>query len=119
MRITEIVNQQSPEFTQLIAGLTQEELQRLHDYARARESRCQLTLGGIKRILVQEGHLLLETDVDHDNEDSWKCTGRFLHPSGIDIYALFVPSWVIVSQQTLEQLRDRLQSVFHMPLEEI
>jgi hypothetical protein len=123
MRITQFVNRQSPEFTQLIAGLSQEELQRLDDYARARESRCQLTMGAINRILVQEEELLLEeaASVDlADNEDSWKCTRQDVTtPSGIDLHVLRVPSWVIVSQQTLEQLRDRLQSVFHMQLEEI
>ncbi len=120
MKITHFVNRQWPEFTQLIAGLSQEERQRLDEWARKLESRCQETFHAIARLLDQKGQLYVVEPADYYDGENWGCNRSFVTtPYGRSLGVVEVPSWVIVSHKTLKEVREKLQSVFRMELEEI
>ena len=133
MKMTQRVDRQSPEFTRLIAGLsvaglseeglttlTQEERQRLTNWALEHEKNCQETFHAIARLVVHSGLLLVVEPEGYSNDENWRCRRRFVRtPGNPDLYVMQVPDWFIVSTQALQEIRQNLQSKFHMQLEQI
>ena len=128
MKITQCVDRKSPQFTQLITGLsepglttlTQEQRQELNNWAREHEKMCQETFHEIVRLLVQSGKLLVVEPEGYYSGEHWRCHSRCVRtPGKPDLYVTEVPHWCIVTEQMLQEIRENLPSKFHMQLEEI
>jgi hypothetical protein len=133
LKMTKRVDRQSPEFRQLMTGLseaglseagfttlTQEERQRLTNWAHERDEDCQETFHKIARLVVRSGQLLVVEPEGYSSEENWRCHSRTIRTPGIpDLYVTDMPTWSIVTKQALQEIRENLQSKFHMQLEEI
>ena len=128
LKMTQRVDRQSPEFTQLITGLseegfttlTQEERQRLTNWALEHDKRCQETFHKIARLVVKSGQLLVVEPKGYYSDENWRCVSHFIRtPGNPDLYVTDMPDWSIVSMEALQEIRENLQSKFHMQIEEI
>jgi hypothetical protein len=128
MRITEVIDpmyMQSREFEELSAALSQEKLQQFDYFVREREAMNQVTFPAIERLFVRldtqnKGELLVKVPFGKPRVQHRGCTEQcFSTPSGMTVGIVTTPVWCAVLRTTWEEVREKLQSVFHMELVEI
>jgi hypothetical protein len=117
MKISKCLNRQSPELAQVITRLSQAERHRLDAWASEIERGWQQTFPAVARVLVQSRALLV-VPYNADAYDHKRTVRTSVTRELLDVIDL--PTWCeITSRQVVQELRAKLQSVFHMQLEEI